>query len=158
MTKVNLKFLATLCLYCELATRLVITNQRAYLIEYNLRSHFFPRKGKKLQSKQFSYCKCYILAHTILDNFRLYSFVVILSLNAQCSRTDLIKRSLPRPKTTTAWKSIPHRAKVSKNWTTPQWVPLHKFFKNSGNSFTIITFKLILLSKKVSIVKDFNSC
>ena len=103
MTKVNLKFLATLCLYCELATRLVITNQRAYLIEYNLRSHFFPRKGKKLQSKQFSYCKCYILAHTILDNFRLYSFVVILSLNAQCSRTDLIKRSLPRPKTTTAW-------------------------------------------------------
>ena len=100
MTKVNLKFLATLCLYCELATRLVITNQRAYLIEYNLRSHFFPRKGKKLQSKQFSYCKCYILAHTILDNFRLYSFVVILSLNAQCSRTDLIKRSLPRPKTT----------------------------------------------------------
>ena len=130
MTKVNLKFLATLCLYCELATRLVITNQRAYLIEYNLRSHFFPRKGKKLQSKQFSYCKCYILAHTILDNFRLYSFVVILSLNAQCSRTDLIKRSLPTPKTTTAWKSIPNRSKICMNQNPLHWVPIHRFFKN----------------------------
>ena len=47
MTKLNLKFLATLCPYCEVATRLVITHQRAYLIEYNLRSHFFPLEKER---------------------------------------------------------------------------------------------------------------
>ena len=43
---------------------------------------------------------------------------------------DLNKRSLPRPKTTTAWKIIPHRSKIGKNWNNSQWVPLHWFFKN----------------------------
>ena len=33
--------------------------------------------------------------------------------------TDLNKRSLPRPKTITAWKLIPHRSKISKNWNPP---------------------------------------
>ena len=49
---------------------------------------------------------------------------------AQCPRTDLNKRFLPTPKTTTAWKLIPHRSKFSKNWNLPRWVPLHRFFKN----------------------------
>ena len=30
------------------------------------------------------------------------------STMSQCPRTDFIKRSLPRPKTTTAWKLMPH--------------------------------------------------
>ena len=30
--------------------------------------------------------------------------------------------------TTTAWKLIPHRYKISKNWNPPHWV--HRFFKN----------------------------
>ena len=85
----------------------------------------------------------------------------VLSLT-QCPRTDLNKRFLPRPKTITAWKLIPHRPKISKNWNPPQMVPLHKFFKKRfylhNNSFTVITFKLILLSKKVPNVLDFNSC
>ena len=50
--------------------------------------------------------------------------------HTQCPRTDLNKRFLPRPKTTTTWKLIPHRPKFSKNWNPPRWVPLHTFFKN----------------------------
>ena len=38
----------------------------------------------------------------------------------QRPRTDLNKRSLPRPKTTTAWKLIPHRPNISKNWNPPR--------------------------------------
>ena len=34
---------------------------------------------------------------------------------AQRPRMDLNKKSLPRPKTTTAWKPIPHRSNISKN-------------------------------------------
>ena len=52
------------------------------------------------------------------------------SCKAQRPRTDLNKRSLPRPKTTTAWKLTPHRSKISKNWNPPHWVHLHKLFKN----------------------------
>ena len=48
----------------------------------------------------------------------------------QCARTDLNKRFLPRPKTITAWKLIPHRSKISKKWNPLRWVPLHRFFKN----------------------------
>ena len=40
---------------------------------------------------------------------------------AQCPRTDLNKSFLPRPKTTTAWKLIPHSSKISKNWNPPPW-------------------------------------
>ena len=42
----------------------------------------------------------------------------------QCPRADLNKKSLPRPKTTAAWKLTPHRSKISKNWNPPHWVPL----------------------------------
>ena len=48
----------------------------------------------------------------------------------QCPRTDSNKIFLPRPKTTTPWKLIPHRSKINKNWNHPHWVPLHRFFKN----------------------------
>ena len=51
-------------------------------------------------------------------------------LLSQCLRTDLNKSFLPRSKTITAWKLIPHRSKISKNWNPPWWVPLHRFFKN----------------------------
>ena len=81
----------------------------------------------------------------------------------QCSRTDLNKTSLPRPKTTTAWKLIPHRSNIYKNWNPQHWVPLHSFqkssFTNRKKSFTVSTFKLILLNKKfpmcrISILAD----
>ena len=52
------------------------------------------------------------------------------NMEAQCPRTDLNKRFLSRPKTITAWKLIPHRSKINKNWNPPHWVPLHRFFKN----------------------------
>jgi hypothetical protein len=48
----------------------------------------------------------------------------------QCPRADLNKKFLPRPKTTTAWKGITHRSKISKNWNPPYWDPLQRFFKN----------------------------
>ena len=41
--------------------------------------------------------------------------------NSQCPRIDLNKRFLTRLNTTTAWKLIPHRSKISKNWNPPQW-------------------------------------
>ena len=73
----------------------------------------------------------------------------------QRPKIDLNKRFLPGPNTTTAWKLIPHRSKNSKNWNSPWWDPLHRFFENS---FTIITFKLILLGKEVNTVGDLNAC
>ena len=48
----------------------------------------------------------------------------------QCPSIDLIKRFLPRPKSIAAWKLITNRSKISKNWNPPNWVPLHRFFKN----------------------------
>jgi len=54
----------------------------------------------------------------------------LLSDHSQCPKTDLNKKYLPRPKTTTAWKLILHRSKISKNWNLPLWVPPHRFFKN----------------------------
>ena len=76
--------------------------------------------------------------------------------NAQCPRTDLNKRFLPRLKTITARKLKPHSSKISTNWNPPQWVPLYRFFKNwfllIKKSFTVITFKLILPCKKVPTV------
>ena len=48
---------------------------------------------------------------------------------AQCPRADLNKKLLPRPKTTTAKKLIPHRSKIGKNQNPPWWVPLNRFFK-----------------------------
>ena len=48
---------------------------------------------------------------------------------SQCPRTSLNKRFLPRPKTITVWKLIPHRSKISETWN-PLRFPLHRFFKN----------------------------
>ena len=81
-------------------------------------------------------------------NLSMHVFCIehtLITRKSQCPRLDLKKRFLPRPNTTTAWKFIPHRSKISKNWNPPLWVPLHRFYKNSS---TVITFKLILLRKK----------
>ena len=43
-------------------------------------------------------------------------YAIVQTPLPQCPRTDLNKRFLPRPKTTTALKLIPHRSKISKNW------------------------------------------
>ena len=50
--------------------------------------------------------------------------------HTKCLRINLDKRFLPRSKTTTAWKLILHRSKISKNWNPPQLVLLWRFFKN----------------------------
>ena len=65
-----------------------------------------------------------------LKNYKLLQVGNIYSQTSQCPRADLNKKFLPRPKTTTAWKCIPHRSKISKNWNPPYWDPLHRFFKN----------------------------
>ena len=46
------------------------------------------------------------------------SFAILCS---QRFRIDLNKMPLLRPKTTTAWKLIPHRSNISKNWNPPWW-------------------------------------
>ena len=51
------------------------------------------------------------------------------ALYLQCSRADLNKSFLHRPKTTTAWKLTPVRSKISKNWKPPHSDPLHRFFQ-----------------------------
>ena len=53
--------------------------------------------------------------------------VVILSANriiTQCPTMKLNKRSLPKPTTTTRWKLIPHRSKISMNWNPLHWDPI----------------------------------
>ena len=80
-------------------------------------------------------CILYLSSHLInRPNLRwpdLYFWIDFLSvtvaIHSQCPRTDLNKRLLPRPKTTTAWKLIPHRSKISKNWNPPR---VHRFLKN----------------------------
>ena len=68
---------------------------------------------------------CQIYVHK--DQMRTKYFWCHLT---QCPRTDLNKISLPRTKTATIWKLIPHWSKISKNWNPPKWVPLNRFFKN----------------------------
>ena len=65
---------------------------------------------------------------SIEDNFwkNLLQKVIL----PQCPRSDLNKRFLPRAKTTTAWKLIAHRSKISQNWIPPHWVLRFGFFKN----------------------------
>ena len=46
---------------------------------------------------------------------------IVVFNNAQCLRTDLNKRFLPKPNTTIAWKLIPHRSNISKIWNPPRW-------------------------------------
>ena len=84
----------------------------------------FPRKAfKDLQLKSDSF--------SMQGPVRFLMHGYCLARRApQCPRTDLNKRSFPRPKTTTAWKLIPHTSKISKNWNPPWCVTLHRFFKN----------------------------
>ena len=42
----------------------------------------------------------------------------------QCPTMKLNKRSLPKPTTTTGWKLIPHRSKISMNWNPLHWDPI----------------------------------
>ena len=61
----------------------------------------------------FQNCKVYIPSNSY---FFLWTWIICIScLVTQCPRVDLNKKSLPRPKTTTACKLIPHRSKISKN-------------------------------------------
>ena len=59
-------------------------------------------------------------ARTKIGNFKP-SWGVSLLHRSQRPRIDLNKMFLPRPNTTTAWKLIPHRSKISKNWNPPWW-------------------------------------
>ena len=107
--------------------------------------------------KEHSFANRLYVSSFFLKRGQIKYFSLIFSIFdiiwPQCPRTDLNIRNLPRPKTTTAWKLIPHRSKISKNWNPPHWVPLHRFFKNwfllMQKQLYSITFKLILLSRKV---------
>ena len=59
---------------------------------------------------------------------------------AQRPRTDLSKKSLPRPKTTTAWKLIPHRSNIYQQELKSSTVGT---FLLSKMSLNVITLKLI---------------
>ena len=66
---------------------------------------------------------------------------------SQRPRIDLNTRSLPRPKTTTAWKLIPHRsARIEIPHIGSHYIDFSRtdFYKYK-DSFTVITFKLILI-------------
>ena len=46
-------------------------------------------------------------------------------VKTQCARTDLNKRFLPKPMTTTGWKGTPWGVKITMNWNPPRWVPIY---------------------------------
>ena len=81
--------------------------------------------------------KIWLICHSSITNFLnpgdifKRNWEILRTRLLQCPRTDLNKKSLPRPKTTTEWKLIPHRSKISKNWNPPHLGPLHRFFNNS---------------------------
>ena len=60
---------------------------------------------------------------------------------AQCATTKLNKRSLPKPTTTTGWKLIPHRSKISMNWNPLHWDPIMKYFFKVFFRLTIFFFR-----------------
>ena len=62
---------------------------------------------------------------------------------SQRPRIDLNKMFLPRPNTTTAWKLMPHRSKISKCWT----------FLLGKMSLNVITAKLFFKLAKISFWK-----
>ena len=116
-----------------------------------VKSHrFTPSRHKIKKNKEFSHKEC-IENKFQLQNCNIFFLNDNLNwfLNPQCPRTDLNKRFLPRPKTNTAWKLIPHRSKISKNWNPP----LYRFYKLISTNT-----KTALLSKIVPNVQDFNSC
>ena len=56
------------------------------------------------------------------------------------TKTDLNKRFLPKPMTTTGWKGTPKGVKITMNWSPPRWVPIYlmifenqNFSKNFGS-------------------------
>ena len=57
-----------------------------------------------------------------------FQTVIYLNNLAQCPTMKLNKRSLPKPTTTTGWKLIPHRSKISMNWNPLHWDPIIKYF------------------------------
>jgi hypothetical protein len=60
---------------------------------------------------------------------------------SQCATMNLNKRSLPKPTTTTGWKLIPHRSKISMNWNPLHWDPIIKYFFKVFFRLTIFFFQ-----------------
>ena len=56
------------------------------------------------------------------SSFAGMDFVDVLPVRSQCPRTNYDKRSLPRPTTTTAYKLVPHRSKITNNQNLPHWI------------------------------------
>ena len=94
--------------------------------------------------------------------YKNYQICVLLTL-AQCATMKLNKRSLPKPTTTTGWKLIPHRSKISMNWNPLHWDPIipynfknKKFQKISDHSEIFFCFSIHKkLNKSCSLDKLF---
>ena len=96
------------------------------------KAHFRPAIGFSPHSLVFSYLSfslalslCQIKHFTFLFMFLLWH-TSLASRQPQRPRTDLNKRFLPRPNTTTAWKLIPHRSNMSKNKNPTHWELFYK--------------------------------
>ena len=74
--------------------------------------------------------------------FRFLWFTEVGVVNPpQCPTMKLNKRSLPKPTTTTGWKLIPHRSKISMNWNPLHWDPIIKYFFKVFFRLTIFFFR-----------------
>ena len=97
-----------------------------------------------------------------LDTGCLESAISLDTDTPQCPRTDLNKRFLPRPKTHSMKAYTPiglKSARIEIPHIGSHYIDFSKTdFYYYKNSFTVITFKLILLSKEVHTMGDFNSC
>ena len=115
-------------------------NNLSFISKYSLKCFLWPRwlqDSLRLIQDQFGVV---IQNKSSITHTRIRSGIFISAVlwsegrflgksgTAQCPRTDLNKTFLP--KTITAWKLIPYRSKISKNWNPQHWVPLHRFFKN----------------------------
>ena len=89
---------------------------------------------------------------------------------AQCPTMKLNKRSLPKPTTTTGWKLIPHRSKISMNWNPLHWDPIIKYFfkvffrltifffrnkKSLSKKQLLFSFLCIVKQKKIGVIRNF---
>ena len=93
----------------------------------------------------------------------------MLRLSTQCARTDLNKRSLPKPTITAGWKHIPHRSKISMNWNPPRPGGSHYIFQiffrltiffsgkkklSPRNNFCLVLY-VLKSKKKFGVIQNF---
>ena len=152
---------------CKAEKKPIIAKEN-YLFQKNQRMiPFFYVNGKKWQCKKYNFRRGikYRLIPIIiflLARSTYFCKLHIKSNRAHRPRMDLNKRFLPRPNNTTAWKLIPHRSKISKNWNPPRWelfYLVNEFECNYCKAvFVLVKIRFWKIYVVGPTVGDYNSC